>query len=98
MPLEVEGKLFDRLLVGYVVHLLEDERAHESVGVLGWATQSGVEDGGDRLDRQGGAGSPCGKVRPRIDRGASFAWGPNTPTGRKDRLSVGPGRGIWILP
>src|SRR5660397_100140 len=32
-------------LVGYVVHLLENDRAHESVGVLGRTTQAGVEGG-----------------------------------------------------
>ena len=43
-------------IVGGVVHLLEDERAHKSVGVSGRATQAGVEDGGECLDRQVGQG------------------------------------------
>ena len=33
---------------------MEDERPHESVGVLGRATQAGVEGGGDRFDQQVG--------------------------------------------
>ena len=52
MPLEGKGQLPDRLLVGQIEHLLEDQDAQGGVHLLGGSSEDLVERGGQLLDGQ----------------------------------------------
>ena len=66
MPLEIESQLHDRLVVGGVKHLLEDERPQDGVDLLGGSPEAFVERGGQFVDGQFREDLPAEKSGPGI--------------------------------
>jgi len=66
VPLEIESQLLDRLVVGGVKHLLEDERPQGGVDLLGGSPEVFVERGSQFVDGQFREDLPAEKSRPGI--------------------------------